>query len=110
MVTSCSALSLRGSAVASVTTPLLGVGQRGWPWREATNGRREQRGANPDPDVEEDESWRTFEGEMQVIEQESEERRQLIHAQRIAEEMRVLQIDTHWMDPADVVIINAQKA
>ncbi|GJW70118.1 hypothetical protein Tco_0127035 [Tanacetum coccineum] len=47
---------------------------------------------------------------MQVIEQESEERRQLIHAQRIAEEMRVLQIDTRGMDPADAVIINAQKA
>nr|GEW50346.1 hypothetical protein [Tanacetum cinerariifolium] len=46
---------------------------------------------------------------MQVIEQESEERRQLIHAQRIAEEMRVLQIDTRGMDPADVVIIKAQK-
>ncbi|GKB48371.1 hypothetical protein Tco_0899124 [Tanacetum coccineum] len=44
---------------------------------------------------------------MQVIEQESEERRQLIHAQRIAEEMRVLQIDTRGMDPADAVIINA---
>ncbi|GJS42900.1 hypothetical protein Tco_0567943 [Tanacetum coccineum] len=47
---------------------------------------------------------------MQVIEQESEERRQLIHAQRIAEEMRVLQIDIRGMDPADAVIINAQKA
>ncbi|GKC34516.1 hypothetical protein Tco_1046900, partial [Tanacetum coccineum] len=47
---------------------------------------------------------------MQVIEQESEEQRQLIHAQRIAEEMRVLQIDTRGMDPADAVIINAQKA
>ncbi|GKB38014.1 hypothetical protein Tco_0882956 [Tanacetum coccineum] len=47
---------------------------------------------------------------MQVIEQESEERRQLIHAQRIVEEMRVLQIDTRGMDPADAVIINAQKA
>ncbi|GKC57029.1 hypothetical protein Tco_1084627 [Tanacetum coccineum] len=47
---------------------------------------------------------------MQVIEQESEERRQLIHAQRIAKEMRVLQIDTRGMDPADAVIINAQKA
>ncbi|GKC88142.1 hypothetical protein Tco_1148791 [Tanacetum coccineum] len=47
---------------------------------------------------------------MQVIEQESEEPRQLIHSQRIAEEMKVLQIDTRGMDPADVVIINAQKA
>ncbi|GJX74101.1 hypothetical protein Tco_0312696 [Tanacetum coccineum] len=36
---------------------------------------------------------------MQVIEQEREERRQLIHAQRIAEDMRVLQIDTQ--DPCD---------
>nr|GEY27301.1 RNA-directed DNA polymerase, eukaryota, reverse transcriptase zinc-binding domain protein [Tanacetum cinerariifolium] len=47
---------------------------------------------------------------MQVIEQESEKRRHLIHAQRIAEEMRVLQIDTRGMDPADAVIINTQKA
>ncbi|GKA54462.1 hypothetical protein Tco_0753411 [Tanacetum coccineum] len=47
---------------------------------------------------------------MQLIEQESEERRQLIHAQRIAEEMKVLQIDTRGMDPTDSVIINAQKA
>ncbi|GJS77625.1 hypothetical protein Tco_0727506 [Tanacetum coccineum] len=47
---------------------------------------------------------------MQVIEQECEEQRQLIHAQRIAEEMRVLQIDTRGMDPADAVIINSQKA
>ncbi|GJU99653.1 hypothetical protein Tco_1328924 [Tanacetum coccineum] len=47
---------------------------------------------------------------MQVIEQESEERMQLIHAQRIAGEMRVLQINTRGMDPADAVIINAQKA
>ncbi|GKA66089.1 hypothetical protein Tco_0765897 [Tanacetum coccineum] len=42
--------------------------------------------------------------------QESEERRQFIHAQRIAEEIRVLQIVTRGMDPADAVIINAQKA
>ncbi|GJW10934.1 hypothetical protein Tco_1576761 [Tanacetum coccineum] len=47
---------------------------------------------------------------MQVIKHESEERRQLIHAQRIAKEMGVLQIDTRGMDPADAVIINAQKA
>ncbi|GKA32084.1 hypothetical protein Tco_0718451 [Tanacetum coccineum] len=47
---------------------------------------------------------------IHVIEQESEKRRQLIHAQRITEEMRVLQIDTRGMDPADAVIINAQKA
>ncbi|GKB40901.1 hypothetical protein Tco_0885843 [Tanacetum coccineum] len=47
---------------------------------------------------------------MQVIEQDSEERRQLIKSQRIAEDMKVLQIDTRGMDPADAVIINAQKA
>ncbi|GKB85898.1 hypothetical protein Tco_0958170 [Tanacetum coccineum] len=40
---------------------------------------------------------------MQVIKQESEERRQLIHAQRIAEEMRVLQIDIRGMDPANAI-------
>ncbi|GKB77362.1 hypothetical protein Tco_0944257 [Tanacetum coccineum] len=47
---------------------------------------------------------------MGVISQESEERRMLIHSQRIAEDMKVLQIDTRGMDPADAAIINAQKA
>nr|GEX49862.1 hypothetical protein [Tanacetum cinerariifolium] len=47
---------------------------------------------------------------IEVIAQESEERRMLIHSQRIAEDMKVLQIDTRGMDPADAVIINAQKA
>nr|GEY00604.1 hypothetical protein [Tanacetum cinerariifolium] len=47
---------------------------------------------------------------MQVIEQESEDRRRLIQSQRIAEDMKVLQIDTCGMDPADAAIINAQKA
>nr|GEY28521.1 MLO-related protein [Tanacetum cinerariifolium] len=47
---------------------------------------------------------------MEVIAQESEERRPLIHSQRIAEDMKVLQIDTRGMDPADTAIINAQKA
>ncbi|GKA78458.1 NADP(+)-dependent 2-alkenal reductase-like protein [Tanacetum coccineum] len=42
---------------------------------------------------------------MQVIEQVSEERRQLIQSQRIAEDMKALQIDTRRMDPADAVII-----
>nr|GEV51212.1 hypothetical protein [Tanacetum cinerariifolium] len=50
------------------------------------------------------------ETQVDVIEQESEERRQLIHSQRITEEMKVLQIDIRGMDPADAVIINAQKA
>ncbi|GJT58805.1 hypothetical protein Tco_1002338 [Tanacetum coccineum] len=47
---------------------------------------------------------------MQVIEQESEERRLLIHSQKIAEDMKVLQIDTRGMDPADAAINDAQKA
>ncbi|GJY14745.1 hypothetical protein Tco_0385167 [Tanacetum coccineum] len=47
---------------------------------------------------------------MEVIAQESEERRMLIHSQRIAKDMKVLQIDTRGMDLADAVIINAQKA
>ncbi|GJW20608.1 hypothetical protein Tco_0031230 [Tanacetum coccineum] len=47
---------------------------------------------------------------MQVIKQESEERRQLIHSQRVAKDMKVLQIDTRGMDSAGAVIINAQKA
>nr|GEU77183.1 hypothetical protein [Tanacetum cinerariifolium] len=47
---------------------------------------------------------------MQVIEQESEDRRRLIQSQKIAEDMEVLQINTRGMDPADAAIINAQKA
>nr|GEU49805.1 hypothetical protein [Tanacetum cinerariifolium] len=47
---------------------------------------------------------------MEVITQESEVRRLLIHSQRIVEDMKVLQIDTRGMDSADAVIINAQKA
>ncbi|GJW09181.1 hypothetical protein Tco_1571604 [Tanacetum coccineum] len=39
MVTSCSALSLRGSGVAGVTTPGVNVGQRRWSRRRATNAR-----------------------------------------------------------------------
>ncbi|GJY66710.1 adenylate kinase 1, chloroplastic-like protein [Tanacetum coccineum] len=39
MVTPCMALSLRGSAVADVTTPSTGVGQRRWARRGCTNGR-----------------------------------------------------------------------
>ncbi|GKF56045.1 hypothetical protein Tco_0166385 [Tanacetum coccineum] len=40
----------------------------------------------------------------------SQHRRRLIQSQRIAEDMRVLQIDTRGMDAADAAIINAQKA
>ncbi|GJU38524.1 hypothetical protein Tco_1191481 [Tanacetum coccineum] len=47
---------------------------------------------------------------MTVLERESEDRRRLIQSQRIAEDMRVLQIDTRGMDPIDAAIINAQKA
>ncbi|GKF47365.1 hypothetical protein Tco_0137167, partial [Tanacetum coccineum] len=47
---------------------------------------------------------------MEVIAQESEEQRLLIHSQIIAEDMKVLQIDTRGMDSADAAIINAQKA
>nr|GEU96758.1 hypothetical protein [Tanacetum cinerariifolium] len=47
---------------------------------------------------------------MQVIEQKSEERRQLIQSQRIVEDMKMLQINTSRMDPVDAAIINAQKA
>ncbi|GKC84438.1 hypothetical protein Tco_1140155 [Tanacetum coccineum] len=49
-------------------------------------------------------------GKMEVIAQEGEERRLLIHSQMIAEDMKVLQIDTRGMDSADAAIINAQKA
>ncbi|GJV49798.1 hypothetical protein Tco_1440010 [Tanacetum coccineum] len=38
MVTPCSALSLCGSAVAGVTTPLQGVGQRLWTLRVLVSG------------------------------------------------------------------------
>nr|GEW48774.1 cellulose synthase A catalytic subunit 7 [Tanacetum cinerariifolium] len=47
---------------------------------------------------------------IEVIAQESEERMMLLHSQMIADDMKVLQIDTRGMDPADAVIINAQKA
>ncbi|GJT18066.1 hypothetical protein Tco_0876772 [Tanacetum coccineum] len=46
---------------------------------------------------------------MTVLEKESEDRRRLIQSQRIAEDMRVLQIDTRGMDAADAAIINAQR-
>nr|GEV87951.1 hypothetical protein [Tanacetum cinerariifolium] len=44
---------------------------------------------------------------MHVIEQETEDRMRLIQSQRIVEDMKVLQIDTREMDPADAAIINA---
>ncbi|GJX62137.1 hypothetical protein Tco_0295037 [Tanacetum coccineum] len=46
---------------------------------------------------------------MEVIERETQERMRLIHSQRIAENMKVLEIDTRGMDPADAAIINGQK-
>ncbi|GJU21703.1 glutathione S-transferase T3-like protein [Tanacetum coccineum] len=46
---------------------------------------------------------------MQVLSQESENRRRLIQSQKIAEDMKVLQIDTSGMDPTYAAIINAQK-
>ncbi|GJU12472.1 hypothetical protein Tco_1134868 [Tanacetum coccineum] len=47
---------------------------------------------------------------MKVIKRETNERMRLYHSQRIVEDMKVLQIDTHGMDPVDAAIINAQKA
>ncbi|GKA06089.1 hypothetical protein Tco_0685209 [Tanacetum coccineum] len=44
---------------------------------------------------------------MKVIERETNKRMRLYHSQRIAEEMKVLQIDTREMDPVDAAIINA---
>ncbi|GJX50853.1 hypothetical protein Tco_0277698 [Tanacetum coccineum] len=46
---------------------------------------------------------------IQVLSQESEDRRRLIQAQKIVEDMKVLQIDTSGMDPTYAAIINAQK-
>ncbi|GJY81764.1 hypothetical protein Tco_0494515 [Tanacetum coccineum] len=46
---------------------------------------------------------------MQVLSQESEDRRRLIQAQKVAEDIKVLQIDTSGMDPTYAAIINAQK-
>ncbi|GKC09862.1 hypothetical protein Tco_1001472 [Tanacetum coccineum] len=46
---------------------------------------------------------------MEVIERETNERMRLYHSQRIAEDMKVLQIDTRGMDTVDAAIINAQK-
>ncbi|GKC55426.1 cellulose synthase A catalytic subunit 7 [Tanacetum coccineum] len=46
---------------------------------------------------------------MQVLSQESEDRRRLIQAQKIAEDMKVLQIDTSGMNLTYAAIINAQN-
>ncbi|GKB27884.1 hypothetical protein Tco_0867285 [Tanacetum coccineum] len=46
---------------------------------------------------------------IEVIERETNERMRLYHSQRIAEDMKVLQIDTRGMDLDDAAIINAQK-
>ncbi|GJR15013.1 hypothetical protein Tco_0797665 [Tanacetum coccineum] len=46
---------------------------------------------------------------MQVLSQESEDRRRLIQSQKVAEDMKVLQIDTSGMDPTYAAIINAQN-
>ncbi|GKB12426.1 enoyl-[acyl-carrier-protein] reductase, mitochondrial [Tanacetum coccineum] len=46
---------------------------------------------------------------MKVIERETNERMRLYHSQRIAEDMKVPQIDIRGMDPIDAAIINAQK-
>ncbi|GKE42872.1 hypothetical protein Tco_1470156 [Tanacetum coccineum] len=46
---------------------------------------------------------------MEVIQRETNGRMRLYHSQRIAEDMKVLQIDTRGMDPVDTAIINAQK-
>ncbi|GJU92927.1 hypothetical protein Tco_1317683 [Tanacetum coccineum] len=58
-------------------------------------------------------SWRNNDldrkAKMQVLSQEREDRRRLIQAQKIAEDMKVLQIDTSGMDPTYAAIINAQK-
>nr|GEY84703.1 hypothetical protein [Tanacetum cinerariifolium] len=62
---------------------------------------------------ENDEDWMTRVKVLyktHVIEQESEELRQLIQSHRIAEDMKVLQINTSEMDPVDAAIINVQKA
>ncbi|GKA66128.1 hypothetical protein Tco_0765936 [Tanacetum coccineum] len=47
---------------------------------------------------------------MEIIERETNERMKLYHSQRIAEDMKVLQIDTRGINPDDAAIINAQKA
>ncbi|GKC19933.1 hypothetical protein Tco_1022083 [Tanacetum coccineum] len=46
---------------------------------------------------------------MEVIERETNSRINLYNSQRIAEDKRVLQIDTRGMDPTNAAIINAQK-
>ncbi|GJV12215.1 hypothetical protein Tco_1353756 [Tanacetum coccineum] len=46
---------------------------------------------------------------MQVLSQESEDRKWLIQAQKVAEDMKVLQINISGMDPTYAAIINAQK-
>ncbi|GKD30410.1 hypothetical protein Tco_1241188 [Tanacetum coccineum] len=51
----------------------------------------------------------TYQELMEVIERETNERMRLYHSQRIAEDMKVLQIDTRGMHPVEAAIINAQK-
>ncbi|GJZ45398.1 hypothetical protein Tco_0592994 [Tanacetum coccineum] len=54
------------------------------------------------------EDWENDENHMAMVLQ-FEDRRRLIQAQKIAEDMKVLQIDTSGMDPTYTAIINAQK-
>ncbi|GKF98225.1 hypothetical protein Tco_0297008 [Tanacetum coccineum] len=44
---------------------------------------------------------------MQVLSQESEDRSRLIQAQKIAEDMKVLQINTNEMDPTYAAVGNS---
>ncbi|GKD87639.1 hypothetical protein Tco_1358793 [Tanacetum coccineum] len=97
---------------------------RGHKWKnpESTLQRRSRlRGTDKEPDHFGDdelprtqELWRIIRLRLawqnaKVLRKRSEDRRRLIQAQKIAEDMKVLQIDTSGMDPTYAVIINAQK-
>nr|GEX34809.1 hypothetical protein [Tanacetum cinerariifolium] len=47
---------------------------------------------------------------MKRLDRETSARVEIINSQKVAEDLKVLQIDTSEMDPVDAAIINAQKA
>nr|GEV62462.1 hypothetical protein [Tanacetum cinerariifolium] len=49
------------------------------------------------------------EEEMERLDRETSARVELINSQKVAEDLKVLQIDTYGMDPVDAATINAQK-
>nr|GEW52880.1 hypothetical protein [Tanacetum cinerariifolium] len=50
------------------------------------------------------------EGKMERLDRETMARVELFNSLKLAEDLKLLQIDTRGMDPVDAAIINAQKA